>query len=361
MKRIIFLLLTAFSLAAGAQSYNNEWIDYSKTYYKFKIGSTGLYRISQPVLASIGIAASNADHFQLWRNGKEIPIYTSVQGVALGTNDYIEFYGEMNDGKADLPLYREADYQLSDKWSLQTDTAAFFLTVNTAGNNLRLVPTANNVSGTTLPVEPYFMYHLVNSFKNKINQGRSELVGSSYTYSSSYDAGEGWTTDDIASTATRSYTFSNIRVYTGAGAPSPSLKVTAAGNAVNPRYFRIKLNGDSIYSQNMDYYDYAKATIPVTIAQLNKSLAATIEITNMCASAGDRMVASRFELIYPRQFNFGGFSNFFFELPATSTGNYLQIAGFTNGSVAPVLYDLTNGKRYVADISTPNILKAISS
>ena len=98
MKRILLLLLIAFSLSAGAQVYNNEWIDYSKTYYKFKLATTGLYRISQASLASSGLENTNADHFQLWRNGKQIPIYTSVQNGLLGANDYIEFWGEMNDG-----------------------------------------------------------------------------------------------------------------------------------------------------------------------------------------------------------------------------------------------------------------------
>ena len=51
MKRIILLLLTAFSLSAGAQVYNNEWIDYSKTYYKFRVGVTGIYRINSSALA----------------------------------------------------------------------------------------------------------------------------------------------------------------------------------------------------------------------------------------------------------------------------------------------------------------------
>jgi len=40
-----------------AQAFNNEWIDYNKTYYKFKVGSTGLYRISQTALVSIGLGS----------------------------------------------------------------------------------------------------------------------------------------------------------------------------------------------------------------------------------------------------------------------------------------------------------------
>ncbi len=54
---------------------------------------------------------------------------------------------------------------------------------------------------------------------------------------------------------------------------------------------------------------------------------------------------------YPRVFNFGGAANFEFKLPARNAGAYLEISGFSFGSVAPVLYDLTAGKRYVGEIS----------
>ena len=52
---LLYLLLTTLGISASAQVYNNEWIDYSKTYYKFKVGSTGLYHINQPALASAGL------------------------------------------------------------------------------------------------------------------------------------------------------------------------------------------------------------------------------------------------------------------------------------------------------------------
>ena len=44
--------------SVNAQPYGNEWIDYSKPYYKFKIGKTSLYRIPYSVLSSLGIPAS---------------------------------------------------------------------------------------------------------------------------------------------------------------------------------------------------------------------------------------------------------------------------------------------------------------
>ena len=154
MKRILFLLLIASALHSPAQVYNNEWIDYNKTYYKFKVGATGLYRISQSSLTSIGLGSTQAQDFQLWRNGQQIPIYTSVQTGTFGPSDYIEFWGERNDGKPDNALYRIPDHQLNDRWSLQTDTAAFFLTVNTSGPNLRLVPTINDIQCNLLTAEP---------------------------------------------------------------------------------------------------------------------------------------------------------------------------------------------------------------
>lgn len=358
MKRTLLLLLTVWSLGASAQLYNNEWIDYNKTYYKFKVGITGLYRITQPVLASAGLGSTSADQFQLWRNGQQIPLYTSVQSGVLGGSDYIEFWGEMNDGVPDNPLFREPDFQIGDKWSLQTDTAAYFLTVNPAGGNKRLVPTNNNLAGNTLPAEPYFMYTNGRYYRDKFNPGRSEIVGDSYTYSSSYDWAEGLTSLDFGTNATMSFNTAGLSVYTGPGAPSPVIKINAAGQALNPRYFRVNLNGDSVFAQSLDYYDYKRVSFPVDISKISSNVA-NIDITDICStSAIDRMCLAQVEMVYPRLFNFGGVSNFNFELPASPAGNYLEITNFSYVGV-PVLYDLTNGKRYLGDISTPGIIKIV--
>src|SRR5258706_11075053 len=123
MKRILLILFICSGFLAKAQTYNNEWIDYSKTYFKFKVGSNGLYRISQATLNSLGLGSTPAQDLQLWRNGQEITLHTSVASGPLGASDYIEFWGQMNDGKPDKQLYRDSNFQLNDHWSLQTDTA----------------------------------------------------------------------------------------------------------------------------------------------------------------------------------------------------------------------------------------------
>lgn len=347
MKRILLLVLICSSTLVKAQTYNNEWIDYTKTYYKFKIGGTGLYRISVDALAAIGMSNVNADHFQLWRNGVEIPIYTSIQNAPLTTGGYIEFWGEMNDGIPDRALYRQPEWQLNERVSLQTDSAAFFLTVNPAGNNKRLLPTVNDVAGNTLPAEPFFMCTIETNYRGRINAGRAEIVGTSYTYSSSYDYGEGFTSTEIAGGASTTVTYSSLRPYTGAGAPDPSYLIHASGNAVNPRYFRVTLNGDSLMGPTMDYFDYVKQSQNFPIAKIAGG-SAVFNVANRSAVTSDRMVIARMSITYPRLFNFGGSTTFPFTLEASATGNFLVIDNFpVTGPTPPVLYDLTNGKRYV--------------
>jgi len=355
MKRILLLLLTSVSLMAKAQVYNNEWIDYSKTYYKFKIASNGLFRINQPVLASVGLGTVPAENFQLWKNGLQVPIYTSVQTGPMSAGDYIEFWGEMNDGKTDNVLYRLPDYQLNDKWSLETDTAAYFLTVNT-GTNFRLQPTINDVANNTLPPEPYFWYTFGRYYRDKINSGRSEIVGDAYTFSSVYDYGEGWTSNDIANGASVSYSVSGIRPYTGPGAPAPVVKVNASGNAIHARNIQVKLNGNLLYDQPVNYYDYVKIAAPGDVSTLSSEIA-NIEVINAGTEANDRMVVSQIEIVYAHRFDMGSVSNISFELPANTAGNYLEVTGFIYSGPSPVLYDVTNGQRYVADITNPVILK----
>jgi hypothetical protein len=358
MKRILPILLILSASLAKAQTYNNEWIDYSKTYYKFKIGTTGLYRINQSTLSSWGLSTVQAQHFQLWRNGQQVPIYTSVQTGTLGAADYIEFWGKMNDGKTDKELYRVADHQMNDEFNFNTDTAAFFLTVNTASPNFRLTPTINDVAGNSLPAEPYYMHSAGTFFKAQQNAGFAAVI-TEYVYSSTYDQGEGWTTGNIGRTTATEFTlgtFGSMKIYTGAGAAESRFRINAAGNALNARQFVVKINGTPIDTQQMDYFDYVKLNYPID-ASLLTGATTTVTLRNNTAVNSDRMVVAMFQIDYPRIFDFDGATNYKFKMPASAAGNYLEITNFTNAGFLPVLYDLTNGQRYVADMGNPAAIR----
>lgn len=157
MRNSIIALLILLSTGAFSQQFNNEWIDFSKTYFKFKIAEKGIYRLSHATLNGAGLGNTPAQQFKLFRNGEEIAIYTSEANGPLAATGYIEFWGEPNDGKADKLLYRDPNSQHSDKISLQTDTAVYFLTTN-PGLNLRLTDISNNVANNPLTAEPFFIY-----------------------------------------------------------------------------------------------------------------------------------------------------------------------------------------------------------
>jgi len=349
MKRILLLILILSGFAAKAQ-YNNSWIDYNKTYYKFYLAKDTLCHIPQSALVPLGLSGVNADHFQLWRNGEQVRIYTSVSNAPLGSSDFIEFWGKGNDGKPDKELYRLPEYQLSDKYSLETDTVAYFLTVNPAGGNLRFIATANGNPGSMQP-DAYFMRTINVDYRNQINRGHAEVVGE-YVFSSSYDEGEGYTSWDTAPCCDQVKELFGLNVYTAGPANGLSFHATVAGNAPNSRNVQIKLHQNIIYDSIMNYFN----TIHVTRNNLSLSLLQDpgylpVYFHNTSAESTDRFVVSHFDITYPSTFNFNGEKNVEFNLAPSATGNYLVINNVGYGSVAPVLFDNTTGNRYVGDIS----------
>lgn len=355
MKKLLIIILFFISGIAEAQTYSNSWVDYSKTYYKFKVGQNGLYHISQASLNSIGLGNIPAEQFQLWRNGEQVAIYTSNATGVLPPGGFIEFWGKMNDGKIDTKLYRVTDYQLSDHFSLQTDTAAYFLTVNPAGNNLRFTDAPNNVAANTLTPEPYFMNKKGNYFRTQLNPGYARIVGS-YVYSSSYDIGEGWVSADIYPNRRLAASFSNNNIYTAG--PGFSLKFAAVGSAYNDRNVRIKIFNTVADEEHMPYFTYIKKELKnLPMSYLTDLNNIQVYFENTSSVSTDRMVVAFDEITYPSKWIFNNQNNFYFELPATNVGNYLVIDQFNYGSVAPVLFDLTSNKRYTGDISTPGKVK----
>ncbi len=360
MKKLFTLILLLYGVGSFAQAYNNEWIDYSKKYYKFKTDTTGLFRIPQATLAGLGLDLVPAEQFKLWRNGQELPLYTSVPSGVFPANGYIEFWAQANDGKADKPLYRDPLYQHTEKVSLQSDTAAYFLTVDPAATNRRFSSRPNNTASNILPAEPYFMYTAATYFRERINPGFAAVIGE-YVYSSSYDKGEFFSSREISPPIgvtprieTKYDTLRQLALF--AGGPAARLKFGAVGNALNTRTIRVSVNGLIVKDTLCDYFNdvLSSSSFPSSLITADSAV-----FSFNCNSAvnNDRMVVSFYELTYPRKFDFNGAKNFSFSLPATASGYFLQITNFNYGAVAPVLYDMATREKYTGDITTAGMVK----
>lgn len=352
MRKIFVSICVLFTVAAQAQ-LNNSWIDYNKTYYKINVLRDGLYRIPQAQLVALGLGNTPAEFFQLWRNGQEIRIFTSTPSGPLGASDYIEFWGKRNDGVPDKPLYLKPGFQLCDSFSLHTDTAVYFLTVNPAPGNLRFTNQANDVASNTLPADDFFYRTVAQAYRNQYNRGYAVQVGE-LVYSSSYDVGEGWTSFDAAPCCDLFKQFDRMNVYTAGPANGVTLEIAAAGNALNTRNLRVKFFNNIVLNTPMNYFDTVKRRIdnmPLSLLQNPDYL--LVGINGTSSNPFDRVVVANVAVTYPARFNFNGERNFYFELRPNTAGNYLVIDNFNYGSLPPVLYNLTDGSRYTGDITVP--------
>ncbi|MDO6389164.1 C25 family cysteine peptidase [Pontibacter sp. BT731] len=226
-----FLLASvlAFGLQAAAQAqsptpYGNEWIDYNKTYYKLKVVNTGLHRLSHGFLDSLGLAGTNPQHFQLFRRGREVAIHVAGEADGrLDREDFIEFYGERNDGRLDQDLYKNPAHQPHQLYSLYTDTAAYFLTVNPAGGK-RMQQVNPSPAGKT--AEPYHLQKVTQYFVDRYYYGQKH--GTIDALLAWMDEGEGYTS--VAARVAKNYDIPKI---TNVEATGPKPRVEAVVGGVN--------------------------------------------------------------------------------------------------------------------------------
>ncbi|HSC52221.1 MAG TPA: C25 family cysteine peptidase [Phnomibacter sp.] len=357
IQKSLWLLATALLLIQPVQAqFNNEWINYNNTYYKFQIAAPGIYRINKSVLDAAGIGNTLAQHFQLWRNGKEVAMYTSVASGNLSANDYLEFFATKNDGTADKVLYLNPAHHINEKSSLFTDTASYFLTVNTASANARIVNTANNAAGSPLSPATNIWKNVRHDYLNNtivpgvlkhyVNRGYAVDFGE-YVYSSSYDQGELTSSHDIypdqngIDFTNRYANFSNLLPYT-AGGQQAKIKVCIAGSATNNRTFRIVLNNAPLFDRNLASFDARVDSITTVSPALLNNAATELGVKNLSNNPNDRIVASFAEIDYPRLPDAGNTGLFDFYLPANAAPTLLEISNFNHGGVAPTLYDISS-------------------
>jgi hypothetical protein len=368
MKKVLFSFLLSIVTGIVLGQYNNEWIDFSKTYYKIKVAASGIYHVSKASLDAAGIGNANAESYQLWRNGAEVPLFTSTPSGPLAQNDFIEFYGEKNDGKIDRNVYRSPTFQITDKVSLFTDTAVYFLTINTSSANSRFQNISNNLSGNLPAPSPYVWanvrYDYVNSTTGRPFVSRGEAFNyGELVYSSSYDRGEMLSSDEIyanqggADLTNRAAVFPNLLPYT-AGGLNAKIRISIAGAFPATRNVRIGLNGATLADKQFSGYD-TRVDSFTTVSPASLNGINTISVQNLSTNLFDRVVAGFAEIDYPRLPDAGSKNQLFFYLPATNSTTYLEIANMAAGGQAPVLYNITTGERLVTTLGNGGIVRIL--
>ncbi|GAB3506426.1 hypothetical protein GCM10027341_39460 [Spirosoma knui] len=186
----IFLVLTTLTLQAQ-QRFGNEWIRAGQQYLKLSVNQTGIYRISYQDLkaADATFFRTNPAHWQLFFRGKEVAIrVVGQQDGAFDESDYLEFYGEGNDGSQDSLLYRPQQ-RLHPYQTLFSDVTAYFLTSDPTAVGKRIPESTLSTQGLT--AEKFHVEETVQAFTDEYTF--NNLKGIEPPLQQSYfEPGEGW-------------------------------------------------------------------------------------------------------------------------------------------------------------------------
>lgn len=335
MRKALLLTCALFglSITASAQmningevKYGNEWIDFGKPHFKVMVAKDGIYRIPIPE----ELASVPASHLRMYYFGAEIPIYI--------TNDSIEFYGVKNRGEMDRFLYADPADQFNPRYSLFTDSSAYFLTWRDSVSEQQFEETSNDLSNPP-PKEEYYIENSILIFTNAYKKNFEYRFdqGEEIPFSHFLD-GEGWGSTGSSFTIPVSFVYEN----------GPDAQLTF-------RFASITHNANNISATFADTaIQYTFTRFQGVTGQFDIPIQKVNAPSFSISFSGNNKFVSSLELKYPRTFNASGKNLFVFTIDSSSEKKYLEVENFDHGGIPPVLYDLTNQVRITTTLDTLN-------
>ncbi|MCH2198176.1 MAG: C25 family cysteine peptidase [Flavobacteriales bacterium] len=224
--RFIAIILCLLSLPTFGQ-LGNEWIDYSRQYWRFEVVEDGVYQLSYEEMAQAAfpINGINVDEIKLFGRGQEQFVEVIDQNNdGFGPGDYLQFYAQKNDGWLDQWAYDQPQNQVNSNYSLFNDTANYFLTW-APGPSLR---TQDYIPSGTLDnynEAPWVSSRSRLDFNLEYLLGVQDNNGISLPF---YEQAEGWYDTRFPQGATRSHAIPHPEMYDGPGAPEAIFTATSA-------------------------------------------------------------------------------------------------------------------------------------
>lgn len=365
-KRILFLCIHLFCFVSVAMAqYGNEWIKPYQPYYKFYIGQDGVVRIHAPTLTSAGINLGTLQpaHLQVFKNGKEVPIFVKGQGDGVfNTTDFIELYVEKNKGELDSVLYATGS-QPHQYYSLFTDTSCYFLTILPDTANITSIrplryADANDFNYGAYTSEDYFTDEQVIApvveYLDGPNMASSELK----YLTSDYEKGEGWSGARVGQGQSQTYQLSTPSKYTGAGNAAATIKVIGASDAVRNgngqnHHVNVSVSSDNVsFATAVDNiyagYEQPSFDVPISLSNVGSTTYFNIQSVNDLGVVSDFNSLSFISLRYPRLYNWNNTTYKRLNIVNTKGGlkTRVDIAAFGNGTqTMPTALDLTSRTR----------------
>ncbi|MCJ8291389.1 MAG: hypothetical protein HRT58_16405 [Crocinitomicaceae bacterium] len=351
-KPTILLLLTSILIwsTSNAQTFGNEWIDYSQSYYQIKIVDDGVYRIDSAALADAGVPVGSisTEDFQLFGREKEVPLHIVDGGdSSLDGGDYILFFAQRNDSWMDSMLYLDPNTLGSPGMSLYNDTIQYFLTWNNSGSNLRY-SVETDIDFASYTPATHFMSMVKRNFTSEYFEGQkfSEISSSFFV------PGEGWgagKANGVPGGYTGTPSLSNPFRYAGPGAPngeflalcvSASNAETVNGVPYN-HHLRLRLGNSATVIQDTVFYGHRQIKTAITLPSSELGASGTAFYFDIIDDLGvdtDFQAFTYYQLKYARQPHFGGASEIQFSVRNSQTEAKTRLDIISPGYSDPIVF-----------------------
>lgn len=197
-----------------------------------------MYRVSsstwESALSEIGLDLTDVDPRSIQVFGRGEEQYIHVEGETDGSfdsGDYIEFFGQGNDGWADESLYPSSDEHTNPHYSLFNDTASYYITwdPNDSASSFRYETIGlTTPSGQSLS----YVWSTARRFYNNVYQKGEDLRGG--VPPGFYVGGKGWMSGNFGynngnTPSLQPVALNTPHAYTLSGAPQATLEVALSG------------------------------------------------------------------------------------------------------------------------------------
>jgi hypothetical protein len=351
--RILSLLILLLIVnVSKAQTYGNEWIDYSQQYFNFPIYNTGIHRVNYSELNSslsnngILISTINTDNFQVF--GRENEVFINVVDGGDNTmdpGDYIEFYAEKNDGWIDGKLYDSVQAQPDQYYSLFNDTLQYYFTWSNTGNNNRILQ-ETDVSYSAYTSIDYCWKKNYVSYSNQYNEGPKYDALSSPAYS----LGEGWASDPYTLGGLNNTPIPTQNAYIGFGAPNSIITGISMGasssessHIVNHNHaLQIKYGSSNTIIFDTTYigYQLINKSVSIPTATIESPTTSVIHSNYGIGQVSDKQHVSSAAIIYPHTMDFENTNYFSFAVPFNNLASKSRLSISNFNGANPTLYVL---------------------
>lgn len=328
--------------------FSNQWINFTQSYYKIPVAKTGIYKISYSDLQSAGVPIGGIDprRINLFHRGIEQAIFVQGQADAIfDPADYIEFYGNRNDGTLDADLYPPG-LQPHLYYNLYNDTTAYFLTWNPLPVQGKRMRSFFETNSSALPIETFHTEERVQVYSNEYSGG---LTLGGYIQNTGFDKGEGWTgtlicTGTSGCTGLQDFVVDNL-LRSVASAGSPQLEIMLVGRGEGIHQVEIYAGASSgavrlLAQSTLADFETLTIKVPLNGSDIGADGKMTVRVRLPATGTRNQLSASYIKINFPQDYNINSLPEKIFTLPSNPLNkSYVE---FLNSPAGARVWDITD-------------------